>query len=472
MKVLSRFSPEFGAAVLVAFAAFLAIGFDSWRLSKPGRDLSFIARQVPITAEIELLQEYVRFDTSNPPGRELEAATWLAAKLRHAGVEAEIIESLPGRANVYARLEGRTKGEGLLLTHHIDVVPADPEGWTFPPFDAEIAVGLLYGRGVLDMKSIGICHLVAFTEVAQSGVPLERDLVFLAVADEETGGDLGMGWLVKNRPDIFEGVRYAVNEGGVTETRRSDVTFFGVEVATKQIVTLELHASDRRSLERARTALLPLQNPIDPTRVLPQVRDALAATAGYREVGREQLADVERTIERGDFWKLHPAYRSVMQNVVTLGGIQEVEGRLGISVVLRNLPDRDSRQEIERVRDIVEPYGVELEVVREGSLSGISSWDTPFVRHLASAVRQTYGDVGFGPQIPPFGTNDSKYLRPLGIDTYGFWPFPVQLFQTSGIHGIDENLRLDWFLQGVQMTHTLVHGYVFPGQGMSQSSAN
>jgi acetylornithine deacetylase/succinyl-diaminopimelate desuccinylase-like protein len=358
-----------------------------------------------------------------------------------------------------------------MLTHHIDVVPADAERWTQPPFGANIELGQLYGRGTLDMKSIGICHLLAFIDLARSGETPERDVAFLAVADEETGGELGMGWLVRQRPDIFDGIRYALNEGGVAESLRSEVTYFGVEVGTKQMVSLDLRSGDRRSLERARTALLPSHTPLDPTRVIPEVKATLAAMSSHRVQGRELLRDVERTVREGDFWKLHFTYKHLMQNVVFPGGIEEREDGLVLRVILANLPDQDPATEIERVRAIVEPYGVQIHVVKIQGPSPISSWETPFYQLIERAVVQTYGGVAVGPQILQFASNDSRYLRPMGMQVYGLWPFPVTLYQTQGIHGPDENVRLDWFLKGVGMTRRMVQSYAFARRGVSQPTA-
>jgi acetylornithine deacetylase/succinyl-diaminopimelate desuccinylase-like protein len=444
---------------MVVVAAFLAAWIDTLRISEPLEDSAYVPKEAVITPEIELLQTYIRFDTSNPPGQELEAAEWLVRQLEEAGVSAEIIESAPGRANVYARLQGRKSGEGLLLTHHIDVVPADPEGWAEPPFAANIRMNQLYGRGALDMKSVGICHLVAFTALARSSQEIERDVVFLAVADEEEGGKLGMGWMMRNRPDVFEGVRYAINEGGVAESLRDEITYFGVEIGTKQFVKIEVRATDLREVQRARNALLPLQSPEDPTRVIPELPPTLAAMAEHRVWGREQLADVERAIAEGDFWKLHPSYKYLMQNVVRLDGIERRDGLYVLKVILENLPDEDPVQQVARVRAVLQPFRVDLEVLQLQGPSPISSSETPFFREIESAVKRTYGDVTVGPQILQFVSNDSRYLRTLGVDAYGFWPFPVSLYQTFGIHRTDERIRLDWFMKGVDLTRDLTIRY-------------
>src|SRR5688572_9122218 len=198
-------------AIVLVLAA-VAFGVTAYlRIIIAPDDDTYIPRPEQIAPEIRLLQQYVRIDTSNPPGREKAGADFLAGELRRRGIAAEVIESAPGRANVYARLQGETPGEGLLLLHHIDVVPAAPAGWESPPFGADLFLNQMWGRGTLDMKGIGICHLEAFADRARSGTKPKRDLVFLATADEETSGGYGVAWLLEHRPDIFRGIKYAVN---------------------------------------------------------------------------------------------------------------------------------------------------------------------------------------------------------------------------------------------------------------------
>src|SRR6185369_13184345 len=111
--------------------------------------------------------------------------------------------SVPLRANLYARIRGKQAGDGLMLINHMDVVPASPQGWTKPPFRAEIYGNMMWGRGTFDMKGIGIAQLEAFIAVATAGRPPEHDIVFLATADEESGSGLGTRWLLDHRPDLF-----------------------------------------------------------------------------------------------------------------------------------------------------------------------------------------------------------------------------------------------------------------------------
>ena len=169
-------------SILIAVAGGLAVGALYIYNVISGRQMRsqlYIPKRATITPDVALLQQYVRIDTSNPPGQETAGARFLAGLLERGGVHAEVIESAPGRGNVYARIRGKRRGEGLMLLNHIDVVPASAPGWTRPPFAAEALLDTLYGRGTLDMKGIAICQLLAFLSIAREHPTPERDLVFL-----------------------------------------------------------------------------------------------------------------------------------------------------------------------------------------------------------------------------------------------------------------------------------------------------
>lgn len=451
-----RFSREFYLTLALVLIGAIAAGVWLRYAKAMPDDLLYIPEDAVITPEIELLQRYIRIDTSNPPGREREAAELLAAELRAASVVPEIIESAPGRSSVYARLPGRKSGEGLLLLHHIDVVPANPSHWTRPPFAGEIHQNMIWGRGALDMKSIGIAHLAAFTSLARSGQPPERDIVFLAVADEERGGALGMGWLAANRPDILEGIAYAINEGGVTETVGNEITYFGIEVGTKLSLVLQL-TGERERLERIRIDLEPLADVERPERFLPGVIEYFEAIAPHRIELPELLADVPGALEKGVFWKLDPAYRALTGKTVAVGGVSDgADGGASMTAVVGFLPDEQPDEVLAWFQRQLGQETVGIRTVLAMDAAPLSSTGTPFYGKIVSAVRGEYGEVPVGPMVAVNISTDSRFLRSRGIQTYGFWPYPVDFFQTKGIHGVDERIRLDWFMRGVEMTGELV----------------
>ncbi len=428
---------------------------------------TFIPKPAHMTPEIERLQAYVRIDTSNPPGKELAGARFLAGLLQKDGVPSEIIESAPGRASLYARLKGRRPNEGLLLLNHIDVVPADPKTWTHPPFAASIAFNMMYGRGTLDMKGVGMCELEAFLAVARSGRSPERDIVFLAEADEEEGGALGLRWIVKNRPDVIAGVRYALNEGGITETQREELTYFGIEVGTKMMVHARLEAPSREQLQRLRLALEPYMTPRDPDRVLPEVRDFFHALAPKRVEQGQLLTDIDRTIATGKFWLLQRPYKELTQNVVWARGVNRTDSGFSLDVLMYSLPDELPERRIEWLQEFMKPFGARIAtIVKKNGPCPLSSHNTPLFELLTREIHRTYGNVSIGTEVLAASSNDSKYLRPLGINCYGLWPFPVDYFQSQGIHGADERVRLDWYMSGVTLMKNVIQSYAF------DSSAN
>ncbi len=422
-------------------------------------DTTYIPRKTKITPEVERLQAYVRIDTSHE--NEMDGARWIAAQLNREHIPYEIIEPAPGRASIYARIRGKRQGEGLLLTGHIDVVPASSQGWTRPPFAADIYQNQMWGRGTLDMKSITICQLEAFLRLARTRREPERDVAFLAVADEERGSAFGMRWIIDHRRDLLQGIRYALNEGGVTESLAEKITYFGIEIGTKQVITYDLVAPTREQLQRARIALEPYFGSGDADMVLPEVVRYLHAIAPFRLEPRDDLEDVNRTIRDGNLWRLPRPYRELVQNIAWAMAIRQEGDHWAMRTVLINLPTIKSGERIDWLRKTVAPFGVTLGTqYGNDPVARLSSEQTPFFALIGKTVRNRY-NVSIGSQILAKSANDSRFLRPLGITCYGMWPFPVDFYQTEGIHGVDERVRVDWFQQGVEVVREIVEGYAF-----------
>lgn len=450
-------------ALLLAGAAFIAgLQIYNDRSSREVNAQLWIPKAAVITPEVALLQRYVRIDTSNPPGNELPGAKFLAGLLAKDGIAAEIIESAPGRASVYARIAGRQRGGGLLLLNHIDVVPASKEGWKRPPFAGEIFLNQLYGRGTLDMKGIGLCELLAFAEVARTHRTPEHDIVFLAVADEEAGGGQGIVWLLAHRPDIFEGIGYALNEGGITETTQERITYFGIEIGTKMTVKVQLRAPDRQSMQALRIALEPFISPVDPDRVLPEVREFLHDLAPLRIEQGQYLDDVTRTIAAGKFWLLSSGYRELTQNVIWAAAVESDARGASMRVNLYDLPDENPDARIEWLRGLAARYGVAIEdVIEKSGPAPLSSRHTPMFAIIAAEAGRQYGGARVGTEVLAAWYNDSRHLRARGIEAYGLMPFPTDWYQTQGIHSIDERVRVDWFNSGVALLRRITSRFAF-----------
>ena len=162
---------------------------------------------------LELARDLIRIDSTNTGDSgstigERAAAEWVQEKLVEVGLDPVYVESgAPGRGNVIVRVPGADPSRGALLIHcHLDVVPADSSEWSVHPLSGEVADGFLWGRGAVDMKGMVAMSLAVLRQLTRDGVTPPRDLVFAFLADEESGGFFGAKWLVRHRPDLFEGV--------------------------------------------------------------------------------------------------------------------------------------------------------------------------------------------------------------------------------------------------------------------------
>src|SRR6266705_2643230 len=162
---------------------------------------------------ISRLRDLLRLDTRNPPGNEILAAEYLRSVLETEAISGEIVGPSSDRGTFIARLRGNRSAPPLLLMSHTDVVAVEPEKWTHGPFSGDIAEGFIYGRGALDMKQMVAMEAMTMLLLKRTGAQLKRDVIYMAAADEECGGQAGAGWVVKHRPELIQ-AEYALNEGG------------------------------------------------------------------------------------------------------------------------------------------------------------------------------------------------------------------------------------------------------------------
>ncbi|HEX4952223.1 MAG TPA: M20/M25/M40 family metallo-hydrolase [Thermoanaerobaculia bacterium] len=416
------------------------------------------------------LQRYLAIDTTNPPGNEHRAVEYLAWLLHRERIPTEWLKSPEGRVSLLARLPAENpRGGPLLLTHHMDVVPAGP-GWTVAPFSAEIRDGELWGRGALDTKALGIAHLAAMIDLKRRGVPLERDVVFLAVADEEKGGGQGMAWLVEAHPEVFEGVWAAFNEGGSGRRAATGLLWWEVEVAQKRPLWLRLsvegrsgHASQYRPSSAPHTLIRALARVLDrpPTyRVTPVVRRYFQAIAPLHEGSkwRALFADIDRVVTpSGPSPKLLPGldrlFLDSLQVTVLAGSesINVIPREASAEIDVRLLPDTDADAYLAELAGML-GREVKIEVLARAPVSAPSPTDHPAFR----AIEETLGSSA--PVVPALlsGFTDSRFLRERGIPAYGVSPFDIDPLSASGVHGPDERISVVGFERGVERMIRLV----------------
>ncbi len=415
---------------------------------------------------VELLQEYIRVNTTNPPGNEARAVEFFAQIFEAEGIEYETAESAPGRGNIWARLEGGDE-PALLLLHHSDVVPADEAYWTADPTGGEIRDELIYGRGALDTKGLGIMHLQAFIALHRSGFPLRGDVIFMATADEEAGGFFGAGWLVENRPELFDNVGFVLNEGG-DGTVTGDRIEFGIEVTQKVPVWLRLVATGtpgHGSMPRTESSLTRLVRALDrlreyqfEPRILPPVDTYFKGIAVQAEdAWRDAFSDMASAVRDPELMQRlqleNPFLAAITRNTCS---ITRLEGSEKINVVppsataeidCRVLPDQDVDLFLAELRDVLNEPAIEIETIMAFT-PAISATDTDVYQTLEAVTRQWYPGAAILPSVAA-GFTDSHFFRDLGIQAYGYSPAAIPIDDAPRLHGNDERISVENVRRGV-----------------------
>ncbi len=437
---------------------------------------------------VRVLQEYVRVDTTNPPGNETRGVEYLATILEAAGIEYESAESAPGRGNIWARLEGGDE-PAILLLHHIDVVPADEDHWTVDPLGGEIKDGYLYGRGTLDTKTSGVLHLQAFLALHSDGRPLKRDVIFMATADEEAGGHFGAGWLAKNKPELFAGVGIILNEGGsgailgteeVDDAAGGGMISFEVEVTQKVPWWFRLVATDEpghgstprvtNSVTRLVHALAKIDDYEFEPRIVPAVDAYFKAIAPVvDEEWREPFANIGEAVEQPGFLLRlqldNPFLHALTRNACS---ITMLEGSSKINVVppsasaqldCRLVPDQDPETFIALLASIINDPSIEIETIM-GFTPAVSSTDTDVYRAIESVGKKHFPGSRVSPSVMT-GFTDSHFFRDLGITSYGFEATVIPTAEQGRVHGNDERISVENVRRGVRMTYEILERVVY-----------
>ncbi|OGP79788.1 MAG: hypothetical protein A2Z13_05410 [Deltaproteobacteria bacterium RBG_16_64_85] len=406
---------------------------------------------------VALLREYVRIDTSNPPGDCRAAAELLCRVLVEQGLTPITFGARPEKPNVLCHVGG-TEEPGLILIHHMDVVPARAEEWSVPPFSGEIRDGVMYGRGTLDTKGLGVAHLCAAIGAAKSG-RLRRKLYFVANSDEEVGGGEGAEYFIRNLPISF-GRAYGMNEGGVgVRDIFGPGKFFLVNLWEKGPLWLKLSASGRAghgSRPSARDAPARLSRAMgriashrSPARLTDPVREMLRVLFAQ---GRIRLDPDELTGGPVDaaaleaFTKQFPETDPLLRNtfaITTLaaGFKPNVIPMLAEGTVdCRILPGEDPERVTGQVREMVSEFDVSVETIFSERPSG--SPRGPLFDAVSDAVRAVHPDAVVVPYMST-GFTDSRFFRAVGVETYGLMPLLMAREDMGRIHGVDEKIPVE-----------------------------
>ncbi len=418
---------------------------------------------------IEYLSTLVRFDTTNPPGNELECAQYLADIFRKEGIEPEVLESEPGRGNVIARLKGDGSKKPLLLMSHLDVVPVESSRWQVPPFSGEIRDGSIWGRGTLDMKGLTVMHMMAMFLLKRREAPLKRDIIIMGNADEEAGGRHGAQWVVDNHFDKIE-AEFALNEGGFGMDINGKTLFLCAN-AEKGMTWTRLTAKGRPghgSLPHDDNATLHMSRAIER---ISKYRPKVTVTNTFRN-----FASTLSTLDpRGHILKLVDTpglgrlvlklvkddfMRVMVQTTITptmiKGGVKVnvIPDHCELTIDCRITPGM-GREDLERIiLDLVDSDKVRLDF-EVFSAATESPTDTELFSMMEKVIVANNPESALSPFILPGGT-DSRFLRAKGVPAYGIIPCVLSREDIASIHGDNEKMSLESLSRGLRMIYHIV----------------
>jgi acetylornithine deacetylase/succinyl-diaminopimelate desuccinylase-like protein len=414
-------------------------------------------RAQPQDEATRLLSEYVRIDTSNPPGDTRKAADFLSAILDREGIPVTRYESAPGKAIIYARLKATVSppaGKAILLMHHMDVVPADRAQWKTDPFEPTIRGNEMWARGAMDMKGQGIAQLLAFLRLKRERVPLTRDVILLAEPDEEAGGALGARWMIANHYAELD-PEYVLDEGGFgsRDLFAPGKLVYGISVAEKKIVWLKLrvegvagHGSqpnDQNPNNRLVKAL---------ARLLAEPEASGDRSAKVAALQAREPSVLEMMQAKVGTFAQNKFTNAIQHSTISVTWLRSGVGEPPkVNVIpsvaeagldCRVLPGTTKDQWIAEVKRRLGDPAIAIELINESDDPVVTSPDAPLFRNLEAAIKRRHSDATVSPILIPYGT-DSNAFRPRGVKSFGIFPAILSGDTVASMHGDGERVPLD-----------------------------
>jgi acetylornithine deacetylase/succinyl-diaminopimelate desuccinylase-like protein len=415
---------------------------------------------------VDILQRYIRVDTTNPPGNEERAASFLTEVLAAEGIESRVLNSAPGRSNLVADLTADNGEKPLVLLNHTDVVPVEAQQWSVEPYAGVVKDGHVWGRGALDMKGMGVLELMTVLTLKRRGVKLRRPVRFLAVADEEAGSEYGVEWLDREHPELLDGA-FVINEGGygASSYLGSERPLFGVSMAEKSPLWLTLRASgkpghgssphDDNVLDRMVRAMHRVNTWRRPYLLTPPVAEALRAlhAEGYIEL------DPDKT-EPGEIAERYRSLRTLLSNTVSATGLRtgvkhNVIPATGTATLdCRLVPGYEHERFIAELRSVMDDAKVEIEV-EFASESPSSEAGTELHEAMKAVCNDVMAEAAVVPRVTA-GFTDSRAFRRRGVPAYGFVPMLLGPDEQGGMHGNNERISVANLRLGVEVLYRVV----------------
>jgi acetylornithine deacetylase/succinyl-diaminopimelate desuccinylase-like protein len=432
----------------------------------------------PIDPTAELLRELIRIDTSNPPGHEGRIADFLASKLRPLGFDIDMVPTpVEGKVHLIARLRGNGTRRPVLLASHADVVGVEREKWSVDPFGGVLRDGHVFGRGAIDFKGGIAVFARAVMMLAERKVPLARDVIFLAEADEEAQ-PYNTTWLAQREWPKIE-CEFALNEGGwIIKDARGRVQYVSISTADKVSVAATVTArgtSTHSSMPRPDNAIFALSRALTrladydpPVQLIPITRRFLTALAKtsvaplsdhLRTLAESSdtaaLARADREISKDPL--LHAMIRNTIAPVMLNGGFRSnvIPGSAQATVNLRLIPGTNPSDVIRDLERVVGDPAIEVKLANPATGpvgNPPSSEDTDLFRALVRQARAAFPGAEVAPYLFHAGT-DAGAWRTRGVPVYGIYPYPISADELTRMHGNDETVSVESLRQGTEMIY-------------------
>jgi acetylornithine deacetylase/succinyl-diaminopimelate desuccinylase-like protein len=425
----------------------------------------------------ELLARLIRFDTSNPPGGERACIEWIAGLLSELGCEVKILASDPDRPNLVARLQGEGSSPPLLLQGHVDVVAARGQ-WKHEPFGGEIAEGFVWGRGALDMKGGVAMMLAAFMRAKAAGRRPPGDVILCLLSDEEAGSAMGAEFMVREHPELFEGVRYSIGEFGAFTMEIAGTRFYPVMVAEKQVCwtratlrgasghgSMPIRGGAMGKLGRLLARLDSRRLPVHVTPVARSMVEAITAelpapaAVPLRGLLVPRLTDRLLDVLGQRVRTFDPLLHNTASATIVTGGekINVIPDQISLEIDCRLLPGFHPQDIFAELRALA---GVEIdfELVQHDPVQGAP--DMGMFDMLAGVLRELDPAAKPVPLLLP-GVTDGRFFSRLGIQTYGFLPMqlPEDLRFMELIHAENERLPVAAVEFGTRAIERVLEGF-------------
>lgn len=423
-----------------------------------------------------LLRELIRANTSNPPGRELLIDDVLAPKFRALGFEVKVIPTPDStKAHIIARLRGDGSKRPVLIAAHADVVGVELDKWSVNPFEGVEKDGYIYGRGAIDFKGGMAVFARAVMMLAERKVPLSRDVIFIAEADEESGGPYGTAWLAQNHWADMD-AEFALNEGGwIMKGDDGHVRYVSISTADKLSIPLTITArgtSTHSSMPRPDNAIFALARGMaklsayeTPLTISPSTKRFFTALS---MTSRPPMSDYYRDVVGDDPVKarradsavspdplLHSLIRNTIAPVIINGGFRAnvIPGSATATINLRLIPGSDPAALVATLKQVAGDPSLEFSIGNRAYAAAAESPDTTALyRALEREAHAEFPGAEVTPYLFQAGT-DAGAWRSRGVPVYGIYPYPIDADELTRMHGNDERVSIASLKQGTDMIY-------------------